>query len=221
MLHTPVTPCPTADLAPHLPANAALTEHVAAIRALRSRIVSDVAEIGRRLSEAKSIVGHGNWLPWLDQEFGWTERTALNFIRVYKFTERVSNSKSVSNLILSFPVSSVYLLAAPSTPEPAKTEILGRIVAGEVLKAPEIKRTIEAAKAAKPNKAAKRTTAVAPKPTAPVARDPIAADQELVLLREFARFVITRARSVSTDPEDHAEWKALRGRVQATLGITP
>jgi ParB-like chromosome segregation protein Spo0J len=59
---------------------------------------------------------------------------------------------------------------------------------------------------------------VAPAPAEPVAS--IAPDEELALLREFARFVITRARSVSTDSSDHAEWKALRGRVQATLGIS-
>ena len=43
---------------------------------------------------------------------------------------------------------------------------------------------------------------------------------ELALLREFARFVIGRTR-VSTDPKDHAEWKALLGKVKVTLGVTP
>jgi hypothetical protein len=62
--------------------------------------------------------------------------------------------------------------------------------------------------------------AVAPPPES-AARDFVVPDEDLALLREFALFVITRARSVSTDPKDHAEWKALRGRVQATLGITP
>jgi predicted ATPase len=65
-------------------ATTALAEHADAIRALRSRIVSDVAEIGRRLIEVKKIVGHGNWLPWLDREFGWTDHTALNFMRVHE-----------------------------------------------------------------------------------------------------------------------------------------
>jgi hypothetical protein len=27
-------------------------------------------EIGRRLIDAKAIAGHGNWLSWLDREFG-------------------------------------------------------------------------------------------------------------------------------------------------------
>jgi hypothetical protein len=25
----------------------------------------------------KEICGHGNWLPWLHREFGWTDRHAL------------------------------------------------------------------------------------------------------------------------------------------------
>jgi hypothetical protein len=47
----------------------------------------------------------------------------------------------------------------------------------------------------------------------------VAPDEEIALLREFATFVITRASSVSVDPKDHAEWKALRERVKAILGV--
>ena len=41
-------------------------------------------EIGRRLTEMKKICGHGNWLQWLQREFGWTDRQALNYMRVHK-----------------------------------------------------------------------------------------------------------------------------------------
>jgi hypothetical protein len=33
--------------------------------------------------------------------------------------------------------------------------------------------------------------------------------------------VLVRARSVSVDPKDHPEWKALRDKVKATLGVAP
>jgi hypothetical protein len=49
------------------------------------------------------------------------------------------------------------------------------------------------------------------------APDEIAPDEELALLREFARFVIERANSVSVSPADHSEWKILRERVKAAL----
>jgi hypothetical protein len=40
-----------------------LAEHAAEIRGLGKRVVGDVIEIGRRLTECKRICGHGNWLP--------------------------------------------------------------------------------------------------------------------------------------------------------------
>jgi hypothetical protein len=57
--------------------NPIVAEHAEAIRSLGRRVVADVIEIGRRLTECKKLLGHGNWLPWLDREFGWSEDTAL------------------------------------------------------------------------------------------------------------------------------------------------
>jgi hypothetical protein len=56
-----------------------------------------------------------------------------------------------------------------------------------------------------------------PLPTETVVREAVAPDEELDLLREFARFVIGRAR-VSTDPKDHPEWKVLLDHVKQVLG---
>jgi Protein of unknown function (DUF3102) len=123
-----------------------LAEHADAIRALRSRIVSDVAEIGRRLVEVKVLVGHGNWLPWLEREFGWSEDTAERFIRTHEFVEGLSNSASVRNLVLTLPVSAVYLLAAPSTPAEARDAIIERAQGGEPVSVADVKQTIDTAK---------------------------------------------------------------------------
>jgi hypothetical protein len=41
----------------------ALAEHAAVIRALGKRVIGDVIEMGRRLSDAKKIACHGGWLP--------------------------------------------------------------------------------------------------------------------------------------------------------------
>jgi hypothetical protein len=120
--HQKVTPkFPTGKHAKTSPLdNPVLAEHAAEIRRLGRRVVSDVIEIGGRLSECKRLVGHGNWLPWLDREFGWTEQTALNFIRAREL------SKSKNFLDLDLPVSALYLLAAPSTPDEARDEIINR-----------------------------------------------------------------------------------------------
>jgi hypothetical protein len=139
-------------------ADSALIEHANAIRALRSRIVSDVAEIGRRLAEVKRLVGHGNWLPWLEREFGWSEDTAERFIRVHEFVERLPDSASVRNLVLTLPISSVYLLAALSTPESARDAVLERAANGEKLTHAQVKQAIETAKGGQQPR---------PKPTTP------------------------------------------------------
>ena len=57
------------------------------IRSLRKQAADDIIEIGFRLTEAKALVGHGNWLPWLEREFGWIENTARNFMRVHEMAK--------------------------------------------------------------------------------------------------------------------------------------
>src|SRR4029077_8099526 len=56
----------------HLPEHL-LSEHAKEDRRLRKRVIEDVVKIGRRLTQAKELAGHGCWLPWLDHEFGSTQ----------------------------------------------------------------------------------------------------------------------------------------------------
>jgi Protein of unknown function (DUF3102) len=83
-----------------------LAEHAEAIRAYGKRTVQSVLAIGRHLAEVKQLLGHGNWLSWLEQEFNWSEDTAERLIAVYKLQRQI-------------PFSGLYLLAAPSTPPEA------------------------------------------------------------------------------------------------------
>lgn len=120
------------------PNDLALAEHAAVIRALGKRVVGDVIEIGRRLVECKDRVGHGGWLPWLDREFAWSDETARKYMRVYELA-----GKSQSSWDFDLPVSSLYLLAAPSTPEEARTEVMERAEAGEALTQAQIKEIVD------------------------------------------------------------------------------
>ncbi len=113
-----------------------LADHAEAIRALGKQMIAGTIEIGRRLIEAKVICGHGNWLPWLDREFGWKENTARNFMRVAEL------AKSAKFEDLNVPVSGLYLLAAPSTPDSVRDDVLRRAAAGEAFSVAEIKREI-------------------------------------------------------------------------------
>ena len=119
-----------------------LAEHAELIRRLGKRMIADVIEIGRRLSECKRLLGHGNWLPWINREFRWTERTARNFVSAYEF----ASSKSANVADLTITVSSFYLLAAASTPEEARAEVVRRAEAGEALPHAEVKRIVGEAK---------------------------------------------------------------------------
>jgi len=127
--------------------NMVLAEHVAAIRRFGEPTLKfgkltlkDVIEIGRHLTECKAIVGHDYWLSFLHDEFGWTEQTALNFMRVYEL------SKSKNFLDLKLPISAIYLLARPSTPAKVHDEIFERARAGETVSVAAVERAVEAAK---------------------------------------------------------------------------
>jgi hypothetical protein len=41
-----------------------------------------IIEIGRELIAAKAKVTHGQWLPWLEAEFGWSDQTAYRYMQV-------------------------------------------------------------------------------------------------------------------------------------------
>jgi len=85
-----------------------------------------VIEIGRLLSLCKQRCGHGHWLAWLDAEFGWFSRTAERYIGAYEMAGKFDN---LSNLGIG--LSTLYALAAPSTSEAARVQVIARFEAGE------------------------------------------------------------------------------------------
>ncbi|WP_297634725.1 DUF3102 domain-containing protein [uncultured Clostridium sp.] len=49
----------------------------------RKRIITNAIEIGRRLIEAKEVVGHGDWGRWLEEKVNFKKSTANNYIRLF------------------------------------------------------------------------------------------------------------------------------------------
>jgi len=129
----------TASIAP------LLAEHAEAIRRRGKQMVSDAIEIGRRLAESKSLLAHGEWLPWLEREFQWSERTAQNFLRIHELSLKSANIAD-----LELPMTGLYLLAAPSTPEAVRDDVLARAEAGEAFSVAEVRRLITEARPDQP-----------------------------------------------------------------------
>jgi len=100
----------------------------------RKRTIEDIIAVGERLTDSKPRVPRGKWPAWLKEEFGWSERTALNLMRVYELA--ISEEyKSVNFTDLRIAVSALYALARPSTPKEVRAKIIGRAKAGEHISA--------------------------------------------------------------------------------------
>jgi Protein of unknown function (DUF3102) len=79
------------------------------------------------LIAAKAQIPHGGWLPWIETEFGWSDKTAQKYMMVAKSFGKIELSSD-----LLAPVA-LYALAAPDVPEDARAEAVGRAEAGELI----------------------------------------------------------------------------------------
>lgn len=66
----------------HMEFDKILDAHAEAIRRIGKRVAHNIIEIGARLENAKELVAHGKWLPWLKREFDWSEQSANRFMQV-------------------------------------------------------------------------------------------------------------------------------------------
>lgn len=88
------------------------------IKTLMRRTTQDIIDIGNHLIVVKNKLEHGRFGKWLSAEFSWEERTARRFMSV----ATVFKTDSVSDLTIG--AKALYLLAAPSTPDEARQEVL-------------------------------------------------------------------------------------------------
>jgi hypothetical protein len=119
---------------------AALKRHAEAIKSSLRSAGKEIIEVGYHLIKAQEKAGHGNWLRWIGEEFAWAEQTARNYMNVYAMSQ-IHNG--VGDLDL--PLRSLYLLAAPSTPEPVRREVIDQAARGEPPPHARIKNMVEKA----------------------------------------------------------------------------
>jgi hypothetical protein len=82
------------------------------------------------------MLPHGRYTEWLEVEFGLSERMAQHFVNVRERLGPKSEKFSV------LPPSTLYLLAAPSTPDQAINLVEERIDKGDRLSVAHVQRTI-------------------------------------------------------------------------------
>ncbi|MEZ2406939.1 DUF3102 domain-containing protein [Bosea sp. RCC_152_1] len=105
------------------------------IKAGIERIKVDRIKIGNDLIEAKSILKHGEFGPWLKENFNWSESSAHKFM---KLAELAAKSVKITDLKPSVAMT----LAAPSTPEKVVSEVLADLDAGKKPTVAEVKARI-------------------------------------------------------------------------------
>ena len=77
-----------------------------------------IIEVGRELSDQQSSMGRGNFLTWIEAEFSMSQSAAYRFMDVHK---RLGDKLPT---VGSLAPTALYALAAPSTPEPVRTEVV-------------------------------------------------------------------------------------------------
>ena len=96
------------------------------IRKLVHRTAQDVVDIGMKLVEVKKVLPHGAFGIWLREEFDWSESAAVKMMQV------ANRFKNVNVTDLEIDQSALYVLAAPSTPEPAREKAIQAAQSGVV-----------------------------------------------------------------------------------------
>jgi hypothetical protein len=110
-------------------------EHARVIKRLGRRVVTDLLEIGHRLTALKALLPHGQWLPCL-QELAIPVRTAQRLMRVAE----VGISDNLTHLPLSFAT----LEALMDAPDALRQALVTQAEAGKRLTAPMVRALIEA-----------------------------------------------------------------------------
>jgi hypothetical protein len=113
-------------------------QKTAEIRKRLKRSAQDIWEIGQKLVEVREQLNHGQFEAWIKAEFGWSRRTAYNFISVYEAFNQRSNFEQIN-----IATSALYLLAAPSTSEKVRKEFVQKAEAGELITHKDVNQAVK------------------------------------------------------------------------------
>src|SRR4029453_7749882 len=96
------------------------------INLLARRSAEDIIAIGQDLIAVKAKLDHGQFLPWIDAEFGWGKNTAERFIGVAKaFRQNPQPGE--------FEAPALYALSSGDVSDAVRKEFVDRAAAGELI----------------------------------------------------------------------------------------
>ena len=105
-----------------------------------------ILQIAAKLAKARDVFRYrraeGGFTGWITKRLRHSSATAYNVLNIY---QRFGGDECFQTLEI-LPISALYLLAAPSTPDEAVKEIADRVKAGKQPSCAEVKETIERAK---------------------------------------------------------------------------
>ena len=107
----------------------ALREHTARIRHQVKATTTAIVWIGRDLMAVKQMLGHGQFVRWVESECGFSARTAQNYLRAAEFLE----GKSATVALLS--PATLYRLSAKNAPPEVVDAVINRAADGEISEA--------------------------------------------------------------------------------------
>lgn len=154
---TTAAPAPVAfDYDAEKPDDAKVLQRIArSIRKAEKEAMKATYAIGAQLLQARSHFTHGTFERWVEFELPFTVRTARNYMAV---AERLAGK---SEVISGLAPTTVYKLAAPSTPPAVREAIVKRLEAGEKVRDAEIIKEVKTATAAAKPKPIAATTSTA------------------------------------------------------------
>ena len=105
---------------------------VTQLRAMLRRDTTSIIEKGKLLLRSRELLAdeHGEWMPWLTENFDMSYRSAINYCKAAEYVARKGKSATVANFANVAPTV-LYGLAEGNYTEQEESEILAQAKAGK------------------------------------------------------------------------------------------
>ncbi|MFP1630967.1 DUF3102 domain-containing protein [Zhengella sp. ZM62] len=120
-----------------------IRDAAARIRERHTNIVKNILATGKDLLMVKNKLKHGAFRQWLEADFGWSERTAQNYMQAARVFGGMAHA------VEALAPASIYKLSARNTPEAVRESVINDIDKGNTPTAKDIDERIKAAKLAR------------------------------------------------------------------------